>query len=232
MRVRLLICLFFCPLFVVGQFTPSSEAKGEVSATAKRMAKQGFVDVTTLDSTIRVSLMYSRADNFTGKVMYADLKEAYLHPDAAKALVKAQRLLKQQHPELTLKIYDAARPMHIQQKMWDVVAGTSKSIYVSNPKNGGGLHNYGMAVDLTLAEAATGDTLDMGTMVDYLGSYAHITDEASLVQHHIITAQARKNRELLRKVMQEAGFKALKTEWWHFNFITRAEARAKYKAIK
>ena len=225
-KVRLLLlCFLFCPLLAVAQ--------GKVaSATARDMAKQGFVDVTSLDSTIQVSLMYSRADNFTGKVLYTDLKEAYLHPKAASALVKAQQLLKQKRPDLTLKIYDAARPMHIQQKMWDVVAGTNKSIYVSNPKNGGGLHNYGMAVDLTLAKAATGDTLDMGTVVDYLGVYAHITDEASLVQRHIISAQAKKNRELLRSVMKEAGFMPLKSEWWHFNLITRAEAKAKYKAIK
>ena len=76
-------------------------------------------------------------------------------------------------PELSLKVYDAARPMHIQQKMWNVVAGTPKNIYVSNPKNGGGLHNYGMAVDLTLCDAK-GDTLSMGTKIDYLGKLAHI----------------------------------------------------------
>ena len=121
--------------------------------------------------------------------------------------------------------------MHIQQRMWNVVAGTSKSIYVSNPRNGGGLHNYGMAVDLTLCRAATGDTIPMGTVIDYLGLYAHIDQEASLVQRGIITGQAKANRELLRSVMREAGFKPLKSEWWHFNFITRAEARAKYKPI-
>ena len=222
--VQLLICLFLVPVMMMGQ--------GEVSPTARRMAKQGFVDVTSLDSTIQVSLMYSRADNFTGRVLYKDLKEAYLHPKAAKAVVKAQQLLKQRRPDLTLKIYDAARPMHIQQIMWDVVVGTKQENYVSNPKNGGGMHNYGMAVDITLADVATGDTLDMGTVVDYLGVYAHITDEASLVHRHIISAQAKKNRELLRSVMQEAGFMPLKSEWWHFNLITRAEAKAKYKAIK
>lgn len=224
MRVRLLIYFLLVPVMMMGQ--------GKVSATARSMAKQGFVDVTTLDSTIQVSLMYSRADNFTGRVLYKDLREAYLHPKAAKAVVMAQQLLKQKRPDLTLKIYDAARPMHIQQIMWNVVVGTKQENYVSNPKNGGGMHNYGMAVDITLADAATGDTLDMGTVVDYLGVYAHITDEASLVQRHIISAQAKKNRELLRGVMKEAGFMPLKSEWWHFNLITRAEAKAKYKAIK
>ncbi len=202
------------------------------SATAKRMAQQGLVDILSVDSTIQVSLMYSRPDNFTGKVLYTDLREAYLHPKAATALAKAQQALKKLRPELSLKIYDATRPMSVQQKMWNVVAGTKKAIYVSNPRNGGGMHNYGLAVDITLCKAATGDTLDMGTQVDFLGPYAHIDDEAGLVSRHIITSEAKKNRELLRKVMKEAGFIPLKTEWWHFNLVSRAEAKAHYKAIK
>lgn len=46
-----------------------------------------------------------------------------------------------------------------------------------------------------------------------------------------LTPEARCNRELLRRIMRQAGFKALRTEWWHFNFITRAEAKAHYKPI-
>lgn len=78
------------------------------------------------------------------------------------ALKKAQAYLKQLRPDLSLKVYDAARPMHIQQKMWDKVKHTEKDIYVSNPAHGGGMHNYGMAVDITLC-TLKGDTLDMGT---------------------------------------------------------------------
>ena len=222
MRKNFIFLLFFLSLPLYSQ----------KSKTAQSMEAQGLVDITSLDSTIRVSLMYSRADNFTGKVLYSDLREAYLHPKAAQALAQAQKLLKDKRPDLSLIVYDAARPMTIQQKMWNVVAGTSKNIYVSNPKNGGGLHNYGMAVDITLCDVATGDTLDMGTKVDFLGSYAHIDQEASLVKQGIISIQAKKNRELLRNVMCEAGFTPLRSEWWHFNLISRAEARAKYKVIK
>lgn len=222
MRKSFFFLLFFLSLPLYSQ----------KSKTAQSMEAQGLVDITSLDSTIRVSLMYSRADNFTGKVLYSDLREAYLHPKAAKALVQAQKLLKDKRPDLSLIVYDAARPMTIQQKMWNVVAGTSKNIYVSNPRNGGGLHNYGMAVDITLCDVVTGDTLDMGTKVDFLGSYAHIDQEASLVKQGIISIQAKKNRELLRNVMRQAGFTPLRSEWWHFNLISRAEARAKYKVIK
>lgn len=202
------------------------------SKTAQQMEKQGLVDIMSVDSTIQVSLMYSRADNFTGKVLYTDLREAYLHPKAATALAKAQQALKKLRPELSLKVYDATRPMSVQQKMWNTVAGTKKSIYVSNPRNGGGMHNYGLAVDITLCDALSGDTLDMGTKVDFLGSYAHIDNEAGLVSQHIISKEAKKNRELLRKVMTEAGFKPLRTEWWHFNLVSRAEAKAHYKAVR
>lgn len=210
----------------------STGCLAQQSPTAKRMAEQGLVDIQAIDSTIQVSLMYSRPDNFTGKVLYTDLREAYLHPKAAAALAKAQQALKKLRPELSLKVYDATRPMSVQQKMWNVVAGTSKDIYVSNPRNGGGMHNYGLAVDITLCQAATGDTLDMGTQVDFLGPYAHIDDEEGLVSRHIITKEAKQNRELLRKVMREAGYKPLRTEWWHFNLVSRAEAKANYKAVR
>lgn len=210
----------------------STACLAQQSATAKRMAEQGLVDILSVDSTIQVSLMYARPDNFTGKILYTDLREAYLHPKAAAALARAQQALRKLHPELSLKIYDATRPMSVQQKMWNTVAGTKQQNYVSNPRNGGGMHNYGLAVDITLCKATTGDTLDMGTKVDFLGSYAHIDDEAGLVNRHIISKEAKRNRELLRKVMSEAGFKPLRTEWWHFNLVSRAEAKAHYKAVK
>lgn len=202
-----------------------------LSATAKSLARQGYVNIKDVDKSIGVSLMYSRSDNFCGRVLYGDLKEAYLHPQAAAALKKAQAYLKQLHPHLSLKIYDAARPMSIQQKMWNVVKGTKNNIYVSNPAHGGGMHNYGMAVDITLCNEK-GDTLDMGTKVDYFGKAAHIDNEAQLVASKRISKTALKNRELLRKVMRHAGWKPLRTEWWHFNLCSRATAKKYYKVIK
>ena len=210
-------------------YTAQSGAQTE-SSTAEKMKKEGYVNVHDLDKTIHVSLMYSRPDNFTGSVLYDDLREAYLHPIAAKAVVKAQKRLKELRPDLSLKIYDAARPMHIQQKMWNKVKGTRKNIYVSNPANGGGLHNYGLAVDITLCKL-NGDSIPMGTKIDYMGRAAHIDKEQELVVKKIITKEALNNRLLLREVMRYAGFRALRSEWWHFNFRSRAQARKFFKAI-
>lgn len=203
----------------------------KLSKTAQALERGGYVNIKSLDKSIVVDLMYTRADNFTGSVLYTDLKEAYLHPEAAAALVKAQTRLKQLRPDLSLKVYDAARPMVIQQRMWDKVKNTSKNIYVSNPARGGGLHNYGLAVDLTLCNAK-GDTLDMGTIIDHLGREAHIDIEDLLVEQKKMSPAARKNRQLLRQVMQYAGFKPLRTEWWHFNFKSRAEAKKNYQVIR
>jgi zinc D-Ala-D-Ala dipeptidase len=114
--------------------------------------------------------------------------------------------------------------------MWDVVKGTSKYMYVSNPSRGGGLHNYGLAVDISIADSL-GHPLPMGTEVDYMDAASHITNEAKLVREGKITQQERENRILLRQVMKSAGFRALPSEWWHFNLCSRDEAKQKYKLI-
>lgn len=218
---------FNCSLFAA-QLSQSSTTKR--SATAQQLARQGYQEIGQCDPTIHVSLMYARPDNFCGVVLYHDLREAFLHPEAMRGLQKAQAYLKQLRPDLSLKVYDAARPMHIQQRMWDEVKHTSKAIYVSNPAHGGGMHNYGMAVDITLC-TLKGDTLDMGTKIDYMGKAAHIDNEAALVSTHIISPEARRNRQLLRQVMRYGGFMPLRTEWWHFNKCSRAVAKKYYKVI-
>ena len=229
------------PALTEYEYTTDDMQSGEESATvlppppkrsamALYMDSLGLVNVTDLDSSLVVKLMYTQADNFTGEVLYDNLTEAYLHPDAAYALIEAQKALKELHPSYSLIIYDAARPMSVQKKMWNVVKGTSKYIYVSNPSRGGGLHNYGLAVDISILDDK-GTPLPMGTPVDHLGREAHITEEAVLVAQGKLTEQERENRLLLRQVMKEAGFHPLPSEWWHFNRVSRQTAKERYRVI-
>ena len=51
----------------------------------------------------------------------------------------------------------------------------------------------------------------MGTGFDYFGARAN-TDDAG------ITAAQRRNRDLLRSAMRQAGFVNYPMEWWHFSF--------------
>ena len=218
----LLCILFFCAVSVWGQ---------TLSVTERAMLEQGMVDIGEVDSTIRVSLMYSRADNFCGVVLYSDITRAFLHPKAARALALAQQYLHEERPDLDIIVFDACRPMSVQQQMWDKVKNTSKQNYVSNPRNGGGLHNYGLAVDVSLCDAC-GDTIEMGVPVDNMDSRSHIDREAELVRAGKISVEARQNRELLRRVMRRAGFMALKSEWWHFNLVSRSVARQYYRYVR
>jgi D-alanyl-D-alanine dipeptidase len=218
---------------MLGSFTKILRTLLLLSVAATGVAAQpgfkGLVNIKDVDSTVVVDLMYARADNFVGEKMYG-FSEAYLHPTAARAVKRANALLRKINPSLRLIIYDAARPMSVQRKMWNKVKGTRQQNYVSNPANGGGLHNYGLAVDVSIVDNK-GDTLTMGTLVDALTPLSHIDKEAALVKAGRLTSEAVRNRELLRRVMREAGFRSLRSEWWHFNFTTRADARANYRVI-
>ena len=195
-----------------------------------QFAEAGCVAVHKADTTIAVRLMYAGDDNFTGVQLYDDVIDAYLHPDAARAVIKASEELHRLYPAYNLLIKDAARPMSVQRRMFDAVKGTPKANYVANPAKGGGLHNYGLAVDITIVDER-GNELPMGTPVDHLGKEANIDREESMVRDGIISETERQNRLLLRRVMTAAGFKPLRTEWWHFNFVSKSQAQASYRLL-
>lgn len=192
--------------------------------TDELMRRAGLVNLADACPEAVVELMYARNDNFTGVLLYNTLSGAWLRPEAAEALQKAVKELDMLRPGYKLLIKDASRPMSVQRKMYNTVRGTSKARYVGNPANGGGLHNYGMAVDITILDE-DGKELPMGTPVDHLGREANIDNEDYLVRSGVITKDERNNRVLLRRVMQAGGWKPLKSEWWHFNLCTRAYAR-------
>lgn len=196
----------------------------------EKLESAGYLDVVKINPSIKVELMYGRDDNFTGQVLYHGLTRAWLHPEAAASLDSAQRVLSRLRPGYTLLVKDAARPMSVQRSMFNSVKGTPQANYVANPANGGGLHNYGMAVDLTILDPS-GNEIDMGTPVDHLGPEANIWREDQLVASGYMTAEARANRRLLRRVMTEAGFTPLRSEWWHFNRVSKAEAKRCYKRL-
>lgn len=201
------------------------------SKQAQRLDSLGFINIAEADSTILVNLAYTHADNFTGEVLYETLHEAYLHPLAMESLKKANQLLKAKQPNYSLLVLDAARPMSIQKRMWDKVKGTPNNIYVANPSKGGGMHNYGLAVDVTIVDE-NGKRLPMGTPFDHFGPAAHTTHEEELVAQGIISEEERQNRILLREVMRGGGFIPLHSEWWHFNRLRREETIQNYQLIE
>lgn len=222
---RLLIAilsLFLCFSLHAQQKTKSS--------LEKTMETQGLIDITTLDPSLIIDLRYATSNNFTKKVLYDSLSTPYLHPIAAEKLVKAHQLLKEEYPNYRFLIFDVARPLSVQKKMYEVVQNTPYSAYVANPTRTG-LHNYGMAVDLTICDI-NGMELDMGTPFDYFGSAAGINKEEELINRRVLSRKQVENRKLLRRIMIEAGFLTIRGEWWHFNAISLMHARNSFAVIE
>jgi D-alanyl-D-alanine dipeptidase len=196
-----------------------------------QMEALGLIDITSLDSTIHVDLRYSSENNFTGKDMYGDLNRCYLQKDVATKLANAQAALRSRYPYYSLLVFDGARPVSIQQLMWDSVdlSPGDRQKYLSNPANRS-LHNYGAAVDVTIIDEA-GNELDMGTPYDYFGELAHPRKETYYFGSGELSATQIANRELLREVMRGAGFSRIETEWWHFNSTSRVRAAEIYPVI-
>ena len=228
-RIRLLLFTSLCLCFACSSAQNKREVEYDWDAKMKDM---GFIDVCFWEPSIQSYLLYATNDNFTGKPLYnSKLTKAWLHPRAAKMLFQAQDILHKERPDLSLLIFDAARPMEVQRTMGAWAKRTNNEYYVSDPEKGGGLHNYGMAVDVTLVDSL-GIWLPMGTPFDYFGPEANTNKEDDLLKRRRITPSEYNNRKFLRRIMEKAGFQSITSEWWHFNACSKEEAREKYVLIE
>jgi len=173
---------------------------------------------------IQVDLRYASRDNFIGRDLYSPLDCAWLHRDAAAAIEQVVAWLAAQRPGHTLSILDALRPHRVQEQLWDALAGTPLRMYLADPIRGS-IHSYGMAVDVTILDAA-GRELDMGTGFDDMSERSHPALESELLARGELTAQQVANRQLLRDAMFQAGFAGINSEWWHFDCGDRDAVRA------
>ena len=190
----------------------------------------GLVSIASVDPSVGVLLKYATDDNFMKKNLYGDLKDAYFVQEIAERIAYAQKMLRDDFPSFSLLVYDAARPMSIQRQMFETVEGTDKEIYVASPYSGGGYHNYGLAVDLTIVDDK-GKVLDMGSDFDCFDEISHVGNEELLVATGRISAQAKENRDLLLKCMSAAGFEQNPTEWWHFQRYSKEYMRENFSLL-
>lgn len=198
----------------------------------KELERIGLQNVAEEIPGVDVYMVYATPYNFMGRVLYEGLDEAYLVPEAMEKLKKANELLRKKRMDLHLVVYDAARPRSIQEQMWKVVENTDLQDYVANPnKSGGGPHNYGVAVDVTLVDC-TGHPIPMGSEYDYFGDRSRVDMETELLKTGEINQRELSNRQLLREIMTEAGWHVEPSEWWHFNAMPLTEACKKLIVIK
>jgi D-alanyl-D-alanine dipeptidase len=212
---------------------PILESEKKFSSLEKYMMAKGLVNVQELDSTIQVNLVYNDTCNFLHRKIYDSLSIAFLPPDIAKKLCNAQKELKRMAPSLSLIVFDAARPRHIQKFIWDSLKmePNIKYNYVATPWDIS-LHNYGAAVDLSIKDMSKNELLEMGTIFDFFGQLAEPRYEFRFLKSKELSDTAYKNRLLLRSVMKKAGFNPIPSEWWHFNSCNKDFAASTYTLLK
>ena len=193
--------------------TPTSTPTPTPIAVPKIAAKNGLIELTKLDDTIKLDIRYATTNNFVGKVIYKEAR-AFLQSPAAEALIRIHRNLKKQN--LGLVIFDGYRPLSATKFFWEVTPASKKK-FVANPKNGS-RHNRGCAVDLSLFDLKTGENIDMPTDFD------NFTEKAN-INYAGATELQKKNREILRNAMEADGFKIYPIEWWHYDFQSCPENR-------
>ena len=161
-----------------------------------------LVKVRDVDPTILVDLRYASENNFTEQQLYP-FELCLLRKSTAEKLATVQAEVKKDG--YRLKIWDAYRPLGVQEKLWEVV---SDPIYVADPAVGSN-HNRGAAVDVTLVDE-NDEELIMPTGFD------DFTERASR-SYSDIPEEAEKNMNYLTDVMVRNGFTPIQSEWWHFN---------------
>lgn len=163
-------------------------------------------------------------------------------------LKAAQNFLQGERPELRFQIFDAYRPLTVQQfmvnhtfqelkgerelnlleinQLWEEVY-RFWAIPSDNPATPPP-HSTGAAIDLTLI-TLEGTPLAMGGEIDEIGDRSHpdfYENSPNPVEqkYHV-------NRLLLRAAMESAGFVQHPNEWWHFSYGDQMWAWQNQKAI-
>jgi zinc D-Ala-D-Ala dipeptidase len=177
---------------------------------------------------------------------YGEKSPYYLRQGVLEQLIRAQKYLQGQRSGWRIQIFDAYRPIAVQQFMVDYTfAQTAQSqgldlIHLSSDQRQTILdqvyqfwaipsdnpmtpppHSTGAAIDITLLDEQ-GQVVDMGSPIDELSprSYPNFFAEDFADQtrsHDDRAATFDRNRRLLQEVMLSVGFCQHPNEWWHFS---------------
>jgi D-alanyl-D-alanine dipeptidase len=177
-----------------------------------------FREIKTSEEVF-LDMKYATADNFMKADVYEGFQRCFLAPLAFEMFQRACTTLRRDHPDLQFLIWDALRPRSIQAQFYDHLKGTPFQNYVAAPQPGS-LHNFGMALDLSL-QTKDGTPLDMGTGFDDFRDLAQPKLESKFLASGELTPAQLKNRLLLRGLLEDQGFKVLEHEWWHFNALPK-----------
>ncbi|HLO84376.1 MAG TPA: M15 family metallopeptidase [Nostocaceae cyanobacterium] len=169
---------------------------------------------------------------------YGEHSPYFLRQSVVNNLIAAQDYLNSLYPGWKIQIFDAYRPIAVQQFMvdysfalalqerglveaelsqkqreeiWQIVyeIWAKPSLDIKTPPP----HSTGAAVDITLVDE-NGQVVDMGSPIDEMS-------ERSLPNYYAQSSEGQQyhtHRQLLSEVMLKAGFTRNPREWWHFSY--------------
>lgn len=172
--------------------------------SAASLAECGLVDLRTAAPGLRFDIVYATERNFFGRAVYP-AAAAWLHRDALPPLLRAMQKLEQ--TGCGLLVYDAYRPWSVTDLFWRESPPEIRP-YLADPATGSG-HNRGTTLDITLTDLR-------GTVLEMCSGFDEFSERAS-PHYPGGSAAARKNRDLLIRIMTESGFEVDQREWWHFS---------------
>ncbi|WP_353931270.1 M15 family metallopeptidase [Okeanomitos corallinicola TIOX110] len=167
---------------------------------------------------------------------YGKYSPYFLRKTVVEKLIAAQNYLHSLHPDWYIQIFDAYRPVAVQQFMVDysfAQAVTEKELKKSDlsPQELAAIwqqvydiwavpsldmntpppHSTGAAVDITLVNNH-GEVVNMGSPIDEMSdrSYPDFFINKNPEFHQL--------RQLLNDVMMQVGFTRNPREWWHFSY--------------
>lgn len=160
-------------------------------------------------------------------------KDCYARETVVELLLRVNESLPKGYQ---LVVWDAYRPICIQERLWKYYRQDIKnkykdrhfteeeldfktSFFVSKPSRDikhPSLHNTGGAVDVTIMDP-NGKLLDMGTNFDDFTNAAW----ANHFEVYAHNETVRDNRRLLYNAMIKQGFTNLPSEWWHYDYGTK-----------
>ncbi|MBW4717203.1 D-Ala-D-Ala dipeptidase VanX [Saccharothrix obliqua] len=185
----------------------------------------GFAFVDGILPGVRWDAKYATWDNFTGKPVDGYLVNRVVGTTALCAALGAARE-KAASLGFDLLLWDGYRPQravdHFVRWSRQPENGRTKARHYPRidraamfargyvaARSG---HSRGGAVDLTLYHLKTGELAAMGGGHDLMDPVSHHGAAG-------ITEEETRNRDHLRSIMEDCGFRAYESEWWHYALI-------------
>ena len=205
-------------------FCGASAEESEIPAPAHALPA-GFCYLHEIIPDIQLDMRYAGTHNFVGDPIDGyEAPWAIMTVEAAEKLRQAADVFREMGCRIL--VFDAYRPqravkhfvrwaqdpddLRMQAEFYPDITKKSRLLdleYIARNSS----HCRGSAIDMTLTDME-GTPLDMGTGFDYFGPLAWHGAKG-------ITQEQAKNREMLKTVMEQCGFRCFEREWWHYKMV-------------